>query len=359
MSRESRAQRRCFRRRAVLEPNVLGARFLTRNRPRRPPSSFAVRRSLVTRPSVQADPRSPPLVRAHSSTQPGPAMSRPRSSTTSSSTSTSLRTESSRSYYASNPSALLTPASESVAIAIPSSSTGSGGPSTSSFAASQSWQSAHSLDTIRPGRARTSSQGSSDSEGSGSTNTAGPPPVVISLSSPGSPAPAQPTYHTASASSLPLPQTRQRSVSNASSVSLHLQPDLPTFIPARIRDWLLDHPIVTAGIKAALLFAVAVGSLYLLLHTLLPELDEADKGAVKMPKSFEELKALNEVLQVGLIFRYLSGRAERQRTAQLTPGDGAGVQGAQLLARARVLHHRLPLVRPLPVSDYCALNAAP
>ncbi|KAL8277162.1 hypothetical protein RQP46_010410 [Phenoliferia psychrophenolica] len=106
------------------------------------------------------------------------------------------------------------------------------------------------------------------------------------------------TSSSSSSSSRTESSRRHRSISNASTVSLHLERDLPRFIPTPIRDWLLDHPIVTAGINAGLLFAVAVGSLYLLLHTLLPDLDEKDKGAVKMPKSFDELKALNEVLQV-------------------------------------------------------------
>ncbi|KAK4702913.1 phosphatidylinositol transfer protein SFH5, partial [Phenoliferia sp. Uapishka_3] len=244
-------------------------------------------------------------------------MSRPRSSTASSSSSSShTRQDSSRSYYASNPQTLLTPSSPisstSIAIPIPSSTPGGLGAAAAtdnddddeplpSFT-SKSWKSAHSLDTIRPGRinkfdsASPSNSSDSDNDSDAERTASAAPSLTVS---PPSPAIPSTTFHNVQSTFLPVPQGgRRRSHSNASSVSLHLQPDLPKFIPAPIRDWLLDHPIVTAGIKAGLLFVVAVGSLWLLLHTMLPDLDEGDKEHVKLPKSFEELKALNEVLQV-------------------------------------------------------------
>lgn len=53
-----------------------------------------------------------------------------------------------------------------------------------------------------------------------------------------------------------------------------------------------------AGMKAALLFGFSVLALYVLLRSLLPPIDEQDREFVKIPKSFDDLKALNGVLQV-------------------------------------------------------------
>ncbi|ORY86652.1 snare associated Golgi protein-domain-containing protein [Leucosporidium creatinivorum] len=53
-----------------------------------------------------------------------------------------------------------------------------------------------------------------------------------------------------------------------------------------------------AGLKAGALFLASLLALYILLKTLLPPIDDEHKDRVKLPKTFDELKGLNEVLQV-------------------------------------------------------------
>lgn len=253
--------------------------------------------------------------------------SRPRSSTVLS-TASSSRTDSSREFWSGNPQTLLAAEGESPpAIPIPGAATKIDPANPSAAFASKSWASAHSLATIRPGARRDgggASAGSDYSDGDDSSSfddsepgtrssTARPvtgPRFIFDLASPASPAPSATTYATAHSSPsvsslvLPLPAANRRrsasNASNASTVSLRLggASEVPQWVPAPLRDWLLDHPIALAGIKAGLLFAMAVGSLAVLLHVLLPDLDEADKEHIKLPKSFADLKALNEVLQV-------------------------------------------------------------
>ncbi|GAA6009489.1 hypothetical protein JCM11491_003576 [Sporobolomyces phaffii] len=58
------------------------------------------------------------------------------------------------------------------------------------------------------------------------------------------------------------------------------------------------RPVLYAGLQAGALLVISVLALYLLLKGLLPPIDEEHRDKVKLPKSFEDLKALNEVLQV-------------------------------------------------------------
>ncbi|KAM0750510.1 hypothetical protein T439DRAFT_326473 [Meredithblackwellia eburnea MCA 4105] len=294
-------------------------------------------------------------------------MSRSRSSTL------SLKTHPSREFLASNPQSLFgttttttptTPShSQSTAIPIPipipssasSSASAHHNPAANttdadadepSFLPSQSWKSAHSLATIRPGAeydhpddfdAQDDNEQTpinqvqvQDHRDANPQRTAAPSPIqaprrkgpqfIIDMNPPStstlgnpssSPTNSSSTFLTAQTSPSTSadqrrPSLRDRSIS-VSSVnsttsipsSLHLGGTyIPSFLPPKVREWLLDHPIVFAGIKGGLLFALSIFALWLLLHTLLPELDEADKAHVKLPKSFDELKALNEVLQV-------------------------------------------------------------
>jgi uncharacterized membrane protein YdjX (TVP38/TMEM64 family) len=57
------------------------------------------------------------------------------------------------------------------------------------------------------------------------------------------------------------------------------------------------RPVLLALFKAALLFIFSLVFLIILLKTLLPPIDTLDKPKVKIPKSFDDLKNLNEVLQ--------------------------------------------------------------
>jgi len=58
------------------------------------------------------------------------------------------------------------------------------------------------------------------------------------------------------------------------------------------------RPVLYAGLQAGGLLLLSLMALYLLLKGLLPPIDDEHKAAVKLPKSFDDLKALNEVLQV-------------------------------------------------------------
>lgn len=60
------------------------------------------------------------------------------------------------------------------------------------------------------------------------------------------------------------------------------------------------RPVVYAALKASLLFVVSLLVLGLLLHTMLPPLRDEDRQSIRIPTSFDQLKALNEVLQVSL-----------------------------------------------------------
>lgn len=58
------------------------------------------------------------------------------------------------------------------------------------------------------------------------------------------------------------------------------------------------RPILASALKALALFLLCLLGLYITLHALLPPLDDEHRDKVKMPRSFADLKELNEVLQV-------------------------------------------------------------
>jgi hypothetical protein len=58
------------------------------------------------------------------------------------------------------------------------------------------------------------------------------------------------------------------------------------------------RPLLLSCLKALVLFLVCLGVLVVLLRTLLPPIDPEDAPSLKVPKSFEDLKQLNRVLQV-------------------------------------------------------------
>lgn len=58
------------------------------------------------------------------------------------------------------------------------------------------------------------------------------------------------------------------------------------------------RPILASALKALALFLLCLLGLYITLHALLPPLDDEHRGKVKLPRSFADLKELNEILQV-------------------------------------------------------------
>ena len=89
--------------------------------------------------------------------------------------------------------------------------------------------------------------------------------------------------------------SRQRSTSLSSLTSLRsLDPALHLGgAPLRER-----RPMLYAGLQAGGLLVVSVLGLWLVLKGLLPPIDPEHQDKVKLPKSFDDLKSLNEVLQV-------------------------------------------------------------
>ncbi|GAA5986489.1 hypothetical protein JCM11641_005216 [Rhodosporidiobolus odoratus] len=107
-----------------------------------------------------------------------------------------------------------------------------------------------------------------------------------------------PSSSVTNSNSLPLPASTRPALSRQRSTSLSslssLSPDLHLGgAPFRER-----RPVLYAGLQAGALLLVCVVGMWLLLKGLLPPIDEEHRGKVKLPKSFEELKGLNEVLQV-------------------------------------------------------------
>ncbi|GAA5945274.1 hypothetical protein JCM3775_007418 [Rhodotorula graminis] len=89
--------------------------------------------------------------------------------------------------------------------------------------------------------------------------------------------------------------SRRRSTSLSSLTSLRsLDPALHLGgAPLRER-----RPMLYAGLQAGGLLVVSVLGLWLVLKGLLPPIDPEHQDKVKLPKSFDDLKSLNEVLQV-------------------------------------------------------------
>ncbi|KAI5476715.1 SNARE associated Golgi protein [Pseudohyphozyma bogoriensis] len=247
-------------------------------------------------------------------------MSRSRSSTVSS------RSDSSREYYATNPQQLLAPshdtargfAADDLEASV---ANGSGDGWRDGGAGGESWRSELSLKTVRGRRGSDASDDTLDAsggaggeraEGGGEGSMLLPKgATIIDLSpatggrprahtfggveipptpDPSKPVPPTPNPPAPPPHSPPLlrPIPRSRSISNASSVSLHLGGD----------SWTTRRPVLWAGCKGAMLLACSLAFLWLVLHTLLPPLDEGDEQYVKIPKSFDQLKELNGVLQV-------------------------------------------------------------
>ncbi|KDE07420.1 hypothetical protein MVLG_02287 [Microbotryum lychnidis-dioicae p1A1 Lamole] len=84
--------------------------------------------------------------------------------------------------------------------------------------------------------------------------------------------------------------SRQRSDSSLRSIPSSLHLGGASFAERR--------PMLHAGLKTGALFLCSLVALYVLLKTMLPPIDEEHKSAVKLPKSFDDLKALNVVLQI-------------------------------------------------------------
>lgn len=79
----------------------------------------------------------------------------------------------------------------------------------------------------------------------------------------------------------------------------------PTLIwkrPSTYRPWIAHQrstrPLLGAGLRFLLIFGLSIIFMVLSLVMLLPPIDAADKHDVKIPKSFEDLKNLNAVLQI-------------------------------------------------------------
>lgn len=104
------------------------------------------------------------------------------------------------------------------------------------------------------------------------------------------------TTDTAGAGMTPRPNlSRHRSTSLSSLSSLRsLDPSLHLGgAPLHER-----RPMLYAGLQAGALLLASVLGLWLVLKGLLPPIDPEHQDKVKLPKSFDDLKSLNEVLQV-------------------------------------------------------------
>ncbi|GAA6026109.1 hypothetical protein JCM10207_006238 [Rhodosporidiobolus poonsookiae] len=122
-----------------------------------------------------------------------------------------------------------------------------------------------------------------------------PPSPSPSSQPPSKPAPAPAALQQGDLLPRPALATRGRSTSVSSLNSLRsLDPDLHLG-GASLRE---RRPVLFAGLQAGSILVVSVVGLYLLLKALLPPIDDEHKDAVKLPKSFDDLKRLNEVLQV-------------------------------------------------------------
>lgn len=269
---------------------------------------------------------------------PSATTGRSRSSTTS-----SFRSDSSRAPVASNETPLGGVSSQPIAVKDFSGWTAAAGDST----LASSYASQHTLKTLKgrgggdEGDSPTSSRSNSPARGSNKLQDARRGPQFIIDLAPSSssaedrndsttphgrnrsatfggvelpPAPAAPTsFHPSASSSTPAASSRRPPLSRADTdedgsfrsipSSLHLGGGT-TFAERR--------PMLHAGLKAGGLFLTSLLLLYVLLKTLLPPIDEEHRGMIKLPKSFDELKGLNEVLQVRP-FRVVLARSNLRR----------------------------------------------
>ncbi|SCV70298.1 BQ2448_1692 [Microbotryum intermedium] len=134
---------------------------------------------------------------------------------------------------------------------------------------------------------------SSDAHSRPRSSTFGGVPLPPSPSIPIRPAPKKtvPSHAEAANKQVNRPLlSRQRSDSSLRSIPSSLHLGGASFAERR--------PMLHAGLKAGALFLCSLIALYVLLRTMLPPIDEEHKSAVKLPKSFDDLKALNVVLQI-------------------------------------------------------------
>jgi hypothetical protein len=139
-------------------------------------------------------------------------------------------------------------------------------------------------------------------------------------------------------SGLPRPSlaNRGRSTSVSSLASLRsLDPSLHLGgAPLRER-----RPVLYAGLQAGALLLISLLALYLLLKGLLPPIDDEHKDKVKLPKSFDDLKALNEVLQVSKVEISI-----HESRFDVDPCLLTGLQRSKLLEGPRVLLYSVLIV---------------
>lgn len=115
-------------------------------------------------------------------------------------------------------------------------------------------------------------------------------------------------------------------------------------------EWATKHKVILqAAVKATALFVFCLVFLIFLLKALLPPIDYQDRSAVKIPKSFEDLK--RRVLP-----RVLSATTDTAVCAfvllkqpQRCPAD---LQGAQLRPRAGLMDRSLSLVSLMDAARY-------
>ena len=102
---------------------------------------------------------------------------------------------------------------------------------------------------------------------------------------------------TPNASAIELPTTTLHILPASRSRSSSLS-SIPSSLHLGGGDFRTRRPLLYTGIKAALLFVLCSLSLYLAVKAMLPPIEPEHKDAIKVPKSFEDLKRLNEVLQL-------------------------------------------------------------
>lgn len=159
--------------------------------------------------------------------------------------------------------------------------------------------SAHTLTTLRSGSNSTSSLAST---GEPDAVVRGNPEFIIDISPPSEAGrasrPRSDTFGGVPLPPAPSPVAPSRS---PSAVPPRTRSSL-TSSPAALRvgggSFAQRRPMLHACLKASVLFVVSLVGLYVLLRTLLPPIAEKDREVIKIPRSFDDLKALNAVLQV-------------------------------------------------------------
>lgn len=234
------------------------------------------------------------------------------SATTQSNTS---RSDSIRELYSSNPTTLLSPAPPYATI-----------DENESFQLSSNYRSDHPLAAVRLSSTFTSSTSSNDRSshrshavGIATTPTSYPtyhPPVrshlIIDITPGGSISNEKPTRPRSDTfGGVPIPPTAMLPLSSSSRNTTttttpsspsqsHYRTNSSSSLPLHLGGGTFAErkPVLYAGLRAGALFIVCLGVVLIALKIMLPTIEVEDKEFVKLPKSFEELKALNRVLQV-------------------------------------------------------------